>query len=51
MIKNTAPKFIREFVSETAANHFAQTNGGKVVIRYDYDEFSHSIIKRYIVKY
>lgn len=51
MMKNTAPKFIREFVSETAANHFAQANCGKVIVRYDYDNFAHSIIKRYIVKY
>ena len=51
MIKNTAPKFIREFTSETTANHFAQANSGKVIIRYDYDNFTHSIIKRYIVKY
>lgn len=51
MIKNIAPKFIREFMSETQASHFAQVNGGRVIIRYDYDNFTHSIIKRYIVKY
>lgn len=48
-MKNTAPKFIREFTSETTANHFAFANGGKVIVHYDYK--NGQIVKTYWVKY
>lgn len=43
--------FIRDFITEANANKFAQANGGKVTVHYDYDELKGKLIKTYRVKY
>lgn len=43
--------FVKVFSSSTQANVFAMSVGGKVSLRYDWNYFTNSIIKEFVVRY
>ncbi len=43
--------FVKVFSVEKNAQKFAKENGGKVIVRYDWDDMRQKIVRQYIVKY
>ena len=45
------PSFVKVFSVEKNAQKFAKESGGKVVVRYEWDDMRRKIIRQYVVKY
>lgn len=43
--------FIREFTIYIKAAEFAKKTNGRIIVQYDWDNLTKSIIKRWVVKY
>lgn len=43
--------FMKVFTTEAKAVTYAREQGGKVVVRYEWDDMRHALVKTYIVKF